>query len=122
MLFSTRAGIAALDSKSNPRKYALWATGLLIVGGIVLGSLVQKFAFGTFWTGFPLGFDLTDNKTLIAIIGWIAAVIAGRGRRPARWWVLGASILLIVVFLIPHSLLGSELEYSQMNAPSPQPK
>lgn len=122
MLFSTRAGIAALDSKSNPRKYALWAAGLLIVGGIVLGSLVQKFAFGTFWTGFPLGFDLTDNKTLIAIIGWIAAVIAGRGRRPARWWVLGASILLIVVFLIPHSLLGSELEYSQMNAPSPQPK
>jgi len=75
MLFSTRAGISALDSKSNPRKFALWATGLLIVGGLILGPLVQKFAFGELWTGFPISSDLTDNKTLIAFIGWIAAVI-----------------------------------------------
>ncbi len=122
MLFSTRAGIAALDSKSNPRKYALWATGLLIVGGIILGPLVQKFAFGELWTGFPVSFDLTDNKTLIAVIGWIAAVIAGRGGKPARKWVLWASILLLVVYLIPHSLLGSELDYSQTNMPAALPK
>lgn len=122
MLFSTRAGIEALDSKSNPRKYALWATGLLIVGGLILGPVVQKFAFGELWTGFPVSSDLTDNKTLIAFIGWIAAVIAGRGGKPARWWVLGASILLLVVYLIPHSLLGSELDYSKMNPPSALPK
>jgi len=118
MLFSTRAGIEALDLKSNPRKYALWATGLLLVGGLVFGPLVQKFAFGDFWTGVPFGYDLTDNKTLIAMIGWIVAVIAGRGGRPARWWVLGASILLMAVYLIPHSLLGSELDYSKMNIPA----
>lgn len=122
MLFSTRAGIAALDSKSNPRKYALWAAGLLIVGGLILGPLVQKFAFGELWTGFPVSFDLTDNKTLIAVIGWIAAVIAGRGGKPARKWVLWASILLLVVYLIPHSLLGSELDYSKTNLPSTLPK
>lgn len=118
MLFSTRAGIEALDSKSNPRKYALWAAGLLFLGGMILGPLVQKFAFGALWTGFPFGFDLTDNKTLIAMVGWTAAVIAGRGGKPARWWVLGASILLFTIYLIPHSLLGSELDYSQMNPPS----
>jgi len=122
MLFSTRAGISALDSKSNPRKFALWATGLLIVGGLILGPLVQKFAFGELWTGFPISSDLTDNKTLIAFIGWIAAVIAGRGGKPARWWVLGASILLLVVYLIPHSLLGSELDYSKVGPPSTLPK
>ena len=122
MLFSTRAGIEALDSKRNPRILALWATGLLIVGGLILGPLVQKFAFGELWTGFPISSDLTDNKTLIAFIGWIAAVIAGRGGKPARWWVLGASILLLVVYLIPHSLLGSELDYSKMNPPSALPK
>jgi hypothetical protein len=122
MLLSTRAGIAALDSKSNPRKFALWAAGLLIVGGLILGPLVQKFAFGELWTGFPISSDLTDNKTLIALIGWIAAVIAGRGGKPARWWVLGASILLLVVYLIPHSLLGSELDYSQMSPPPAQLK
>lgn len=122
MLFSTRAGIAALDSKSNPRKFALWAAGLLIVGGLIFGPVVQKYAFGELWTGFPVSSDLTDNKTLIAVIGWIAAVIAGRGGKPARWWVLGASILLLVVYLIPHSLLGSELDYSKMNPPSTLPK
>jgi len=118
MLFSTRAGIEALRPKANPRKYALWTFILLFIGGIILGSIVQKLAFGAFWTGFPIGYDLTDNKTLIALIGWLVAVIAGRGGKPARWWVLGAAILLLVVYLIPHSLLGSELDYSQMN-PSP---
>jgi len=122
MLFSTRAGIEALNPKGNPRKLALWTTGLLFVGGFILGPLVQKFAFGDLWTGFPFGTDLTDNKTLIAMIGWIAALIAGRRGKPARWWVLSASILLMAVYLIPHSLLGSELDYSQIDATSSLPK
>lgn len=117
MLFSTRAGIEALNPKGNPRKLALWTTGLLLVGGLILGPLVQKFAFGALWTGFPFGHDLTDNKMLIAMIGWIVALIAGRGGKPARWWVLGASLLLMAVYLIPHSVLGSELDYSQVDAP-----
>ncbi len=118
MLFSARAGLEALRPQSNPRKLALWTTGLLFVGGFILGPAVQKMAFGSFWTGFPLGYDLTDNKTLIAFVGWIVAVIAGRKGKPARAWVLAAAILLLVVFLIPHSLLGSELDYS--NTPPPQ--
>jgi len=119
MLVSTRAGIEALDRKSNPRKLALWAAGLLFVGGMILGPIVQKYAFGALWTGFPLGFDLTDNKTLIAMVGWLAAVVAGRGGKPARGCVLGASILLLVAFLIPHSLLGSELKYPDVKAIPP---
>jgi hypothetical protein len=118
MMFSTRAGIEALNPKGNPRKLVLWTIGLLIVGGFILGPVVQKYAFGAFWTGFPFGTDLTDNKILIAMIGWIAALIAGRGGKPARWWVLGASILLLAVYLIPHSLLGSELDYSKLDASS----
>jgi hypothetical protein len=85
---------------------------------MILGPLVQKYAFGALWTGFPFGYDLTDNKTLIAFLGWIAAWIAGRKGKPARGWVLGASILLLVVYLIPHSLFGSELDYSKINTPS----
>jgi len=115
MLFSARAGIEALRPKSNPRKLALWTTGFLFAGGFILGPLVQKFAFGALWTGFPFGFDLTDNKTLIAFIGWVIALIAGRKGKPARGWVLAAAILLLIVFLIPHSLLGSELDYSEMD-------
>jgi hypothetical protein len=117
MLFSTRAGLAALDRKSNPRKLAIWAFALLFIGGFILGPLVQHFGFGPYWTGFPLGFDLTDNKTLIAMIGWIIALIAGRKGKPARGWVLAAAILLLVVYSIPHSLLGSELDYSKLKPP-----
>jgi hypothetical protein len=117
MLFSARAGLEAIRPKSNPRKLALWTTGLLFVGGFILGPLVQKFAFGALWTGFPFGYDLTDNKTLIAFIGWIIAIFAGRKGRPARGWVLAAAILLLIVFLIPHSVLGSELDYSEMDTP-----
>jgi hypothetical protein len=116
MLFSTRAGLEALKKKSNPRKLAIWTTGLLIVGGMILGPLVQKFAFGALWTGFPFGFDLTDNKTLIALVVWIIALIAGRKGKPARGWIIGASVITLIIFLIPHSLLGSELDYSKIDA------
>ncbi|MCK7482728.1 MAG: hypothetical protein M0C28_40615 [Candidatus Moduliflexus flocculans] len=88
MLFSTAAGLAALDKKRNPRRFVLWTVGLMFLGGFVLGPLMQKFAFGVAWTGFPLGTDLTDNKTLIAFLAWIVALAAGRKGRPARPFVL----------------------------------
>lgn len=113
MLFSTRTGLAALDRKSHPRKLVLWTVALLFIGGFVLGPLVQKYAFGDWWTGFPLGFDLTDNKTLISMAGWVIALVAGRRGNPARGWTLAASILMLVIFLVPHSLLGSELKYPE---------
>ncbi len=111
MLISTRAGLEALLKDGRPRNYALWATALLILGGMLMGPIVQKFAFGSFWTGVPFGWDLTDNKTLIALTGWIIAVIAGTKGRSARAYVLGAAILLLLVFSIPHSIMGSELDY-----------
>jgi len=112
MLLSTRAGLAALDRRSHPRRLAVWTAVFLFVSGFVLGPLVQKYAFGAWWTGFPLGFDLTDNKTLIAMVGWVAALVAGRGGKTARGWVLAAAVLMLIVFMIPHSLLGSELKYA----------
>ncbi|HPW17634.1 MAG TPA: hypothetical protein PLP83_04550 [Candidatus Aminicenantes bacterium] len=114
MLFSTAAGLAALDRKRNPRRLVLWAVGLLFLGGFILGPLMQKFAFGVAWAGFPLGTDLTDNKTLIAFLFWIVALAAGRKGKPARPFVVAASLVTLVIFLIPHSLLGSELDYSKL--------
>jgi hypothetical protein len=119
MLLSTRSGLEALRKDSNPRKLALWTAGMMFVGGLILGPLVQKFAFGDWWTGFPLGHDLTDSKTLIAMVVWAVALIAGRKNKPARGWVLAASIITLLIFLIPHSLLGSELDYSQMEGQIP---
>ncbi len=114
MLFSTAAGLAALGKKKAPRRLVLWTVSLLFFGGFVLGPLVQKFAFGVAWSGFPLGHDMTDSKTLIAFLFWVAALIAGRRGKPARPFVLAASLVTLVIFLIPHSLLGSQLDYSKM--------
>lgn len=112
MLFSTRAGLAALDRRSDPKRLVVWTVILFFAGGFILGPLMQKFAFDAWWTGFPLGTDLTDSKTLFAMLAWVGALVAGRGGRQNRRWVLVASVVTLIVFLIPHSLLGSELKYT----------
>jgi hypothetical protein len=114
MLFSTRAGIAALQRGADPRKLAVCTAVLLFVGGFIFGPLVQKLAFGSWWTGVPFGWDLTDNKTLIALVIWAVALIAGRKGRPARGWILAAAMLMLIVFMIPHSVFGSELDYTKL--------
>ena len=116
MLFSTRAGFAALDKQANPRTFVLWAFWLQLAGGFILGPLIQKFAFGVLWSGFPFGLDMTDNKTLISFLFWVAAVIAGRKGRPARGWVLAAAVVNLAIYFVPHSVLGSELDYSKLPA------
>jgi hypothetical protein len=118
MLLAARAGLAALDKKSKPIAYAKWAAIFLFLSGFILGPLMQYYGFGKLWTGFPFGHDLTDNKTLVALLGWIIALWAGRKGKEARAWVLAASILSLAVFLIPHSLLGSELDYSALKPPA----
>jgi hypothetical protein len=112
MLFGTMAGILALDKKSRPGRYVIRAAVLFFVGGFILGPIVQKLAFGVYWSGIPFGTDLTDNKTLLSMFAWIAALIAGRRGRPARGWVLAASVITLIINMIPHSLLGSELKYN----------
>jgi hypothetical protein len=111
MLFSTLAGLMAAIKYPMYKKYALWTVILFIAGGIVLGPIVQYFAFGNFWTGVPFGWDLTDNKTLIALIFWIIAVYMNR-RSDRTIYTILASFILLLVFSIPHSLFGSELNYS----------
>jgi hypothetical protein len=111
MLFSTLAGLMAISKVSLYKKYGLWTLILFIIGGFILGPLVQNFAFGELWTGIPFGWDLTDNKTLIALIFWLLAVVMNkRGDKPI--YTVLAAIVLLVVFSIPHSLFGSELNYS----------
>ncbi|MDQ1297226.1 MAG: hypothetical protein QG611_1206, partial [Bacteroidota bacterium] len=111
MIFSTGAGLLALAGVQSYKKYAIWTLILLTAGGMVLGPLVQKYAFGELWTGIPFGWDLTDNKTLIALIFWILAVFMNRKKSSPLYTVLAAFILLLV-YSIPHSLFGSELDYS----------
>ncbi len=115
MLYSTRTGIEALMKGEKTKNYTLITLLLLLVGGMILGPVVQKYAFGEFWTGVPFGYDLTDNKTLIAFLAWIIAYLRVRRNNSNRAWVIVASVVLLMVYLIPHSMFGSELDYSTGN-------
>jgi len=97
------------------RRFIPWSLGFLIPGGFILGPLVQKFAFDAYWTGWPFGGDWTDNKTLAALVAWLVAWFICRSwPRFERIAVLFASIVMLGVYLIPHSIHGSELDWSQV--------
>jgi hypothetical protein len=122
LLVGIRAGFAAALERWGVRELSWTTLGGLSVGGMVLGPVVQWFAFGEFWTGFPRGYDLTDNKTLIMWTSWLVACVAlalARSRTQeffGRLAICIAALVTIGVFLIPHSLGGSELDYGQVDA------
>ncbi|MBN2280761.1 MAG: hypothetical protein JXQ65_09275 [Candidatus Marinimicrobia bacterium] len=111
MLVSTRAGLEVIFRNVSTDKLTRVTSFSLLLGGIILGPIVQKFAFDAFWTGWPLGHDLTDNKTLLAMIFWGIALWKARKNHNPRFWVLIAFIILTLVYLVPHSMLGSEFDY-----------
>jgi len=117
MLFSTAAGLAALAGA--PTRHLAWITfGLIAVGGFILGPIVQKAAFDAYWTGVPFGWDLTDNKTLIAGLFWAGALLVQRPGRTARIEILAAAVTTLLVFAIPHSTWGSEIKWEAVQKPA----
>lgn len=112
MILSARAGLEAWYGRPAQVVYAALALAALVGGGMVFGPLVQKAAFGKYWTGIPFGHDLTDNKTLIAVVAWTTALVASAAGWPGASQIqAGAAVLCLTAFLIPHSLFGSELAY-----------
>ncbi len=111
MLLSSLAGIFALGKVESYKFWSWLAITFLFLGGLIFGPIVQQYAFGEAWTGFPFGYDLTDNKTLIAFLAWVIALLFNwKKERPSL--IVGAAVVLLVIFSIPHSAMGSELNYS----------
>jgi hypothetical protein len=113
LLFGTRAGLEAIFR----RKDTLYMTGValftIILGGLILGPIVQKYAFDAYWTGWPFGHDLTDNKTAVIFIFWLIAFIKLRMNRQHKTMVIVATLVMIIVYIIPHSVLGSEIDHTK---------
>ncbi len=109
MLLAVAAGLMAAFNYGKYSRTFLWGGILLFLGGFVFGPAVQKFAFGEFWTGVPFGWDLTDNKTLLVMLVFIF-VLFKNYKKPSRIWTLIAVLALLLVYSIPHSVLGSELD------------
>jgi hypothetical protein len=117
MLLSTSAGLSALAGAPT-RNLAFATLACLVVGGFVLGPIVQKAAFGAYWTGVPFGWDLTDNKTLVAAFFWAGAVLVQRPGHTARLEILAAAVTTLLVFAIPHSTWGSEIKWESVRPPA----
>ena len=95
------------------KEYAKWlkiTVATLFVGGFIFGPLVQHAAFGPWWTGFPFGTDLTDNKTLLSFLVFLGALATLKWKYN-KWLVCIAALFMIAVFTIPHSSYGSEYDY-----------
>ena len=108
MMFSTLTGLMHFQSHIKIKMYSYVTFVLLLIGGMTLGCLVQKYAFGEYWTGIPFGWDLTDNKTLIAFAAWALALILNV-KKERTYLYLIAAIIMLIIFSIPHSMFGTEV-------------
>jgi hypothetical protein len=128
VLVAWRVGLGALFSGRGIRKLSWAALILFTVGGLFFGPWVQKYAFDAWWTGVPWGWDLTDNKTLLMWLAWFFALLAiGRGakrdaveggttgEKKARMAVVMAAVVTVAVYLVPHSMAGSQLDYDAVD-------
>ncbi|MGE5355978.1 MAG: hypothetical protein ACM3PT_07030 [Deltaproteobacteria bacterium] len=120
VLFGIRAGLSALFEIPKMRLYSLISLILMTVGGMVLGPIVQKYAFGAYWTGWPFGQDYTDNKMLVMWLVWVLVFILAKWKLPERekmnrWLVGVATVVMLLMYLIPHSMGGSTLDYDKVD-------
>jgi len=124
VLIGMRAALGAVVAPHGTGRLSWIVLGGITIGGMILGPFVQKYAFGAYWTGWPFGYDLTDNKTLIMLLAWMLAcgVLYRRGRERdpiVRGTVVLAALVMTAVYLIPHSMRGSELSYDDVDSGVP---
>jgi hypothetical protein len=111
ILFGLRAGLEALLKRKDVRYLSGVTLVFIFIGGLILGPIVQKYAFDAYWTGWPFGHDLTDNKTVVMFIFWLIAWWRLKKKPNKLIWVYVAVVVMIAVYIIPHSALGSEIDH-----------
>jgi hypothetical protein len=110
MFFSNLSALLVLFKMPRYKSYLYITFFLFLTGGMILGPVVQYYAFDTFWSGIPFGWDLTDNKMLLAFIFWVWA-FWGNIKRDKPGLIILAALITLIIFSIPHSMFGSELDY-----------
>ncbi|MCD4654292.1 hypothetical protein K8T06_10205 [bacterium] len=111
MLLSNRLGLGTISREITRPELIMAAFATLTVGGLMLGPVIQQYAFGAAWTGWPIGTDLTDNKMIVSWLAWLIPVILAVKKKKCTAWVLIASLVTFAIYMIPHSAMGSEYDY-----------
>jgi len=105
------------DRRANLHAPRLGLVGLVLffISGIAIGMIVSYQTYGKPWTGFPLGNDLTDTKSLAIVLFWLAATFLYRGSalrkdpstdmlpgRTIPYVYMAGLILTVILFILPH--------------------
>ncbi len=114
-VFSGLADKNASNLSTRLGKLVLLATALLVVGVFLLGTVVERQSYGTFWSGVPVGTNMTDTYSLLLCLFWVGMLVCLKGsafksnpekdlisRQTARILIVVGLIAMIIVFLIPH--------------------
>jgi hypothetical protein len=114
-------GAWAILARHEPRDFTVamtrWVVLFAFLGGFPLGFTLNVQRFGYIWEGFPFGYDVTDNKTQLMFLFWLAVMLISlrsffggrRGRDLApdtayAWAVAVSAVISLALFLVPHSL------------------
>jgi hypothetical protein len=97
-------------------RQTLWATTVLFIGTFPIGFWLEYQVYATYWTGIPLGRDITDSKSLLIFVYWAVMLYLLRGaafsRNPrkdivgpaaARWIAIIGVVISLALYLVPHS-------------------
>jgi hypothetical protein len=96
-------------------RIAFLGTAAFFMAAVPLGMLVAYQTYGKPWTGFPVGGDLTDNKSLAILIYWAICAVLYRGslwrKDPSQdllpmitlpYVHLAGAAVTVILFLLPH--------------------
>ena len=105
-----------IDVRSMSLSFLL-AASVIFAGGYPIGFAMNHYAFGTVWEGVPFGTDATDNKTQLLFVYILFIIVASLGslikrkyvrnvysNRTLGWFGIGALVLSLFIYLIPHSI------------------
>jgi hypothetical protein len=96
-------------------RVAFLGTAAFFIASIPLGMAVAYQTYGQIWSGFPVGGDLTDNKSLAILIYWAICAVLYRGslwrKDPSHDFLpmvtlpyvhLAGAVITVVLFALPH--------------------
>ena len=105
-------------------KSRLWiivaVVGLLIIIFVGAGLLSNKFGSRHSERAADLN-EKIITANLVAVLGWLPATVASWRRRSGRAVVVVGWVVMMGVFLIPHSMFGSQLDWADAPAAASRP-
>ena len=103
------------DVAGRMGKQVLWATVILFLGTFPIGMWLEYQVYATYWTGIPIGRDITDSKSLIIFLYWIVLLLLLKGSafasdptkdvvtvKTSRVLTMAGVILSLAAYLVPH--------------------